>query len=86
VTQDDEAEITSALRAAIRRARGYADFFGWGSNRDLEELGVLTSLAGSLEKDANLFFNEVRVRGRGNDPPDLEAVDGERRRIGFEVT
>jgi hypothetical protein len=69
VTPDDEAEISKALRAAIRSARGYADFFGWGPNRDLEELTVLTSLGESLEKDRGAFFRKAKVRGRGNHHP-----------------
>lgn len=86
MTPDDETEIGKAMRAAIRAARGYADFFGWGTNRDLEELGVLTSLAESMEADGKLFFGSIRMRGRGNDPPDLEAIDLEARRLAFEIT
>jgi len=86
VTPEEEVEIGRSIRESIRLARGYADFFGWGPNRDLEESGVLISLAESLKKDNALFFGLARVRGRGNDPPDLEAPDSEGRRIGFEVT
>lgn len=56
MTPDDEAEIGDAMRAAIHRARGYADFFGWATNRDLEEQGVVTSLSESIEADNSLFF------------------------------
>lgn len=86
MTPDEEAEIGSALREAIRKSRGYADFFGWGRNRDLEELGVLTSLAESMQADGALFFGNIRARGRGSDPPDLEALDSEDRRVAFEIT
>lgn len=83
---DEQEELNAAIRAAIRRARGYADFFGWATNRDLEELGVLTSLAESLEADVSLFFTDVTIRGRGNDPPDLEARCSSGSRVAFEIT
>jgi len=86
MTPDDEVDIGHAIKEAIRKARGYADFFGWGSNRDFEELGVMTSLAESLEKSGALFFSQIRLRGRGSDPPDLEALDAQGRRVAFEVT
>ena len=86
MSSDDPERINDAIREAIRRARGYADFFGWTPNRDLEEQGVLTSLAESLEADASLFFSAISIRGRGNDPPDLEAFDSSGSRIAFEVT
>jgi hypothetical protein len=86
MTPDDEAEIGEALREAIRRSRGYADFFGWGPNRDLEEWGVLTSLAEAMEAKGSRFFGQICPRGRGSDPPDLEAPDLEGRRVAFEVT
>ena len=83
---DDQVEINDAIRAAIRRARGYADFFGWATNRDLEEQGVVTSLAESMNADSSLFFSSLAMRGRGNDPPDLEALDEKANRIAIEVT
>ena len=83
---DDQTEVNEAIRAAMRRARGYADFFGWATNRDLEEQGVVASLAESMETDDSLFFSSLVMRGRGNDPPDLEALDAGANRIAFEVT
>lgn len=83
---EGQEEMNEAISAAIRRARGYADFFGWATNRDLEEQGVLTSLAESLEADSSLFFSGIAMRGRGSDPPDLEALDSHGSRIAFEVT
>jgi hypothetical protein len=55
MTSDDEAEIRALMRAAKERSRGYADFFSWAINRDLEESGVLSSLAGSIAADGILF-------------------------------
>ena len=69
-----------------KKRRGYADFFGSEINRDLEEQGVVNALAESLEINAALFFSDISIRGRGNDPPDLEARDTNGRRIAFEVT
>ena len=46
----------------------------------------MTSLAESMEADASLFFSSIAIRGRGNDPPDLEALDSTGHRIGFEIT
>lgn len=83
---DDEAEITAAIREAIRKSRGYAAFFGWAPNRDLEEQSVLISLAESLNAGALLFFSAIAIRGRGNDPPDLEALDVDGDRLALEVT
>jgi hypothetical protein len=86
MNSDDREEVNEAIRAAMRKARGYADFFGWATNRDLEEQGVVVSLAESLEEAGGLFFSSIAIRGRGEDPPDLEARDQAGQRIAFEVT
>jgi hypothetical protein len=74
MNSDDREEINEAIRAAMRKARGYADFFGWATNRDLRSK-VSDILAESLERSGSLFFSSVAIRGRGQDPPDLEARD-----------
>ncbi|MGZ8983352.1 MAG: hypothetical protein ACXW11_05285 [Methylotenera sp.] len=86
MTSDEEAKITTATRAARAQARGYADSFSWPINRDLEELGVLQSLAASLDAEGTLFFSDLTLRGRSNDPPDCEALNPQGLRIAFEVT
>lgn len=86
MTPDDEAEIVELMRQARLRDRGYASFFGWQIDRDLEELGVLKSLAESLEADGKVFFDQIQIRGRGMDPPDLEARDLSGERLAFEIT
>lgn len=86
MTPDDEAEVARLMREARERDRGYASFFGWQTDRDLEELGALRALAESLEARGTLFFDQISIRGRGKDPPDLEALDAENRRVAFEVT
>ncbi len=75
MTPDDEAEILALMRAARQRSRGYADFFGWKIDRDLEESGVLSSLAESMVVDGVDFYENVKSRRRPNDPPDCEALD-----------
>ncbi|MEI2635527.1 MAG: hypothetical protein V9E92_01525 [Methylotenera sp.] len=86
MTKDEEHEIAAAMRAARAKSRGYADFFGWSTNRDLEELGVLQSFAESLKIKNSLFFNNLKSRERPNDPPDCEAINLQGLRIAFEVT
>ncbi len=86
MNKDEDHEIVAALRAARAKSRGYADFFGWSTNRDLEELGILQSFAESLEANNSLFFTNPKSRERPNDPPDCEAIDLEGQRIAFEVT
>jgi hypothetical protein len=86
MTDDDKSEIIAAMRAAIVKSRGYADFFGWRTNRDLEELGVLKSLAESMAADSRLFLTSLKSRGRPNDPPDCEALNSEGQRVAIEVT
>lgn len=84
MTEDNE--IFSLMRAAQAKARGYADFFGWPTDRDIEEWGVVSSLAESLEVDDALFFSDLKRRGRPNDPPDCEAQNPHGERIAIEVT
>lgn len=74
------------MRAARAKARGYSDFFLWSIDRDMEEWGVVTSLAESLDKHNALFFSHLRRRGRPNDPPDCEAAGENGARIAIEVT
>lgn len=86
MTPDEEKEILAEMRAARAKARGYADFFGWATDRDIEEWGVVTALAESLEKAGESFFSNLKRRGRPNDPPDCEAISSAGARIAIEVT
>jgi hypothetical protein len=86
MSPEDEQAIYEAMRAAMKRARGYADFFGWATNRDLEEQNVAAHVAASLDAEGKAAFSQVRIRGRGQDPPDLEALDANGRRVAVEVT
>ncbi len=82
----DEHEIFTQMREARAKARGYADFFSWAIDRDLEEWGVATSLSQELAIDEVNIFTNLKRRGRPNDPPDCEAVDLDEKRVAIEVT
>lgn len=86
MNDDDEAEIAALMCAARSKARGYAGFFEWRLDRDLEELGVLQYFSEALDADKAAFFHSERSRERPNDPPDCEAIDAEGRRVAFELT
>lgn len=86
MTSRDDKKILKLMREARKRARGYADFFGWGSDRDIEEWGVVKNLAESLELDGEEIFISLKQRGRPNDPPDCESLDNKGNRIAIEVT
>lgn len=86
MNSDDEKEIIAEIRAAHAKARGYADFFGWATDRDLEEWGVVSSLGESLQADNALFFSNLVRRGRPKDPPDCEARTESGERLAIEVT
>jgi len=86
MTPEENKQIAELMRSEKERARGYADYFGWSINRDLEEMNVVKQLAIGLEKDNKLFFSNIQARGRPNDPPDCEAVIGNNERIAIEVT
>ncbi|HEY9104202.1 hypothetical protein [Chitinimonas sp.] len=84
--EQDAAEIVRHGLATGQRQRGYADFFCWTRNRDVEEWGVAVTLAESLALDGRGFYTDVLSRGRGKDPPDCEARDLAGRRLAIEVT
>jgi hypothetical protein len=86
MNSNDEKQILMQIRAARAKARGYADFFGWATDRDLEEWSVVSSLGESLQTDNALFFSNLKRRGRPNDPPDCEAQTESGERLAIEVT
>jgi hypothetical protein len=86
---DDDDEFAKALaqmREASDRARGYADFFEYQPDRAMGEVGVVESLEEVLENAGAGFFSSLQSRGRGNDPPDCEALNAAGQRIAIEVT
>ncbi|MCO4094417.1 MAG: hypothetical protein HEQ37_11785 [Acidovorax sp.] len=82
----DAAEILRLMREARQKTRGYASFFGWGIDRDLEELGPVQELAKALLASDGERLLALKLRGRGNDPPDIEAVNALGERVAVEVT
>ncbi|MHA6864490.1 hypothetical protein [Ralstonia pseudosolanacearum] len=86
MTPEDEKEIVALMREAREKSRGYASFYAWATDRDIEEWGVTTTLWESLQSTGESFFDNIKRRGRGNDPPDCEAVDAKGNRIAIEVT
>lgn len=74
------------LRDAAGRSRGYADFFSWPPDRDLEEAYVVAHLAASSAAAGVPLFEQIAARGRPNDPPDVEALDTNKLKVGIEVT
>ena len=74
------------MRTARERSRGYADFFGWAIDRDLEEIGVIWALMESMAAVGVPFYTDVKSRRRPNDPPDCEAADVNGARVAIEVT
>ena len=86
MTPELEAEIVEKMREARERARGYADFFLWTTDRDLEEWGIVKLLNESLAAEGKLLFSDIKSRGRPNDPPDCEAFTPKGERLAIEVT
>jgi hypothetical protein len=86
--ETDENEMWAAIKEARSpgQSRGYADFFGWTIDRDLEEWGAANTLQEALKKDGTVLFSDLKRRGRGNDPPDCEALGPTGKRIAIEVT
>lgn len=86
MTPEAERKIVVLMREAQAESRGYADFFGWSTDRDIEEWGVANLLRESLERSGESFFSGVESRGRPNDPPDCEALDTDGNRVAIEIT
>jgi hypothetical protein len=82
----DENSTGQPVDQAGQKKRGYSDFFAWPVDRQLEEWAIVDSLKESLEKANAGFFNSLVARGRGNDPPDCEALLFEGGKLGIEVT
>lgn len=79
-------EFRRRLREGLLVKRNHAGYFNWNADRDLEELGVIQELWSSLHASDETFFENFSVRGRGNDPPDLEAFTLQGDKLAIEVT
>ena len=84
--KQQEKEIAALMKAAREKARGYADHFSWALDRDLEEWGVVVALNEALQKHNHSAFSNIEARGRGNDPPDCEALNVSGDKTAIEVT
>jgi len=60
MTPEEENEIAELMRAAREKARGYADHFGWATDRDIEEWGVVNALSACLESENKSFFKNIK--------------------------
>ena len=79
-------ETLTRLREGILAKRDYAGYFNWDIDKDLAEWGVVQELCASLDATGASFFDDFALRGRGNDPPDLEAVTFDGLKLAIEVT
>lgn len=86
MTPELEAEVAKKMREARKSRRGYADFFSWATDRDLEEWGIVKLLSESLATEGRSLFSGLVSRGRPNDPPDCEALNLQGERLAIEVT
>jgi hypothetical protein len=86
MSTEAEPELIALIRAAQQKSRPLNDFFTWAPARELEEFGVADQLRQSLELQGQDSFRALRVRGRGNDPPDCEAIDPLGSVVAIEVT
>ena len=83
---DNIEHILRQMKEAEDKRRGYADFFDWPIDRSRGELGVVEALAEALHGKGSAFFTQVKSRRRGQDPPDVEALDFDGRRVAVEVS
>ena len=84
LSSDEDERLAAEIDSAIRKSRGYASYWEWASDRKLEELGVGDALVRHLSLSEGL---EVRfVRCLEYDPPDIEMITADGRRVGIEVT
>ena len=79
-------EVYRLMKENREKKRGHADYFTWPLNRDQEEGGVVNRLLQSLEEIGANDLEGISIRGRGEDPPDCEAIDKAGARVAVEVT
>ena len=70
----------------LNDARVYAPYFALSSSQQDNEISVADVLSRELTKHGISSFNSIVPRGRGKDPPDCEARNGNGKLIGIEVT
>ena len=82
--RDDE--IAAMIAAVVKMRRGYADSRSWPPDRTLEEHGVAQDFVNAAAAEPGAPFSYLKLRRRGEDPPDCEARDVMGRRIAIEIT
>ena len=61
---EEEKKFIATIVQAIAQKRGYADFFCWPPNRDLEEFAIVKELSESLKNNGQLFFDKDSLKTR----------------------
>ncbi len=82
----ENEDVLAEMQLGLSRRRGYADGRSWPTDRSLEERGVVEDFIGAATNEDGYPFREIKIRERGDDPPDLEMRDAAGRRIAVEVT
>lgn len=83
---DLDPEVLRKIREAIARRRGYADYFSWPADRELEERMIAATLCEALDAAGQPLATSIASRERGEDPPDCEALGADGRPMAIEVT
>lgn len=52
-----EKQFIARIKEAIAKSRGYADYFSWPLDRDLEEYCITQIFAESMDFKGQLFFD-----------------------------
>ena len=81
-------EPTNFLKDIFRKRdiRVYAPYFALSPDRQGNERDVASILGDELAEQGKASFHSLVSRGRGDDPPDCEALDEDGNPVGIEVT
>jgi hypothetical protein len=82
----NDTEIAETIQRAIAARRGYADGRSWPPDRGLEEYGVAQDFVSAASHEPGGPFSDLKLRPRGEDPPDCEVRDAQGKRLALEVT
>ncbi|MBE0658608.1 MAG: hypothetical protein IH602_13030 [Bryobacteraceae bacterium] len=82
----DDEDFAGLIQTGGPGHRRHANYFSTSDDRSDGELEVVLVLGGSLEQDGRGFYHSPKPRGKGEDPPDCEALSSDDEPIGFEVT
>jgi hypothetical protein len=82
----NDEEIVETIKRAMEARRGYADGRSWPIDRDVEEHGIAQDFIAAAANEPGAPFSQLKLRGRGEDPPDCEARDAKGTRVAIELT